>query len=1426
MAFGLKHLNKSMLSNRRLFFAGLLYFLSVVNLFTQDLFNYDILRSKVIKQSIASNIGITDIDNDGVNDIIVAGFDELNQDGLFLDVYDVNTEGVVDTVQLDVASSLFSYNIGFSALIGGNGGLDFGDFDRDGLIDILLHGSENLFLSKNLGSSFSSTNYLPSYLREKLINSSAKWGDIDLDGDLDIFWTGTKIYQNKPYITNKLLINNVGEFEFETMVVPDLHNGAVAWSDIDLDGDLDLLISGESVDIRSGSTKLYKNEPLGRLAEDTNQELIAMKGTAICFSDLDQDSDPDLILSGWDPIEQALKTVIYVNEPTGTFRLADQQINFGTVFGTVKAIDVNLDGWKDLSISGATEHSFSVDSYYDLTNVITTLLGDTLSADTVWYHEYSDSVSALGGKIFLNQGNDGIVFNESQEFNGARTISFSDIDQDNIPDIICSGTSEIGTKDSSFISIYINTTNGTNNNPLPPAVLESFAISNRAIFNWGTGSDDLSSNQSLLYNLKIGTSSGSNDLLSGALPYNNSNIGSRLIREFTNIPWGTYYWSVQSVDPSGNTSSWSEENELFIPRIVTSTQSLPGYSFGVSRWSDINNDNLLDMAISGNLFSGTSLTQVFINEEGLLESSTYYGTLKNTYGGHISFVDYNNDGKLDMSLSGFHTNDWNDTYPATFFYKLTENGYLWDGQPGLQYSVYGNIAGYLSGSNNHDWGDYDNDGDLDLVIGGGSYYGEVILRVYNNQNGILTLDTDQNNLVPGYPIQVKWVDINSDGYIDLFTSTGQFIQSYLNDSSGIMLQSENHFIALATTAGSVSIADFNSDGYEDFVLSGQRVSDSKLITQIYKNNSGAEFTLQQEVEGTYFGDLDWGDYDNDGDLDIISTGIHSMSEVIDSLDTLLYFPISQVYQQNSSGQFIVDSSLYMLDSVGMSSVQWGDYDNDGDLDILMNGELKNKDLVTKVYENLESVNNANAPPTKPVMLLDSVSVDTVRLSWNGSVDMENPLATGKTANLGIRYQLQMGGDQNYNLLANTNSIISGAYGTGRMNLLIKNNHLIHHIPEGRYQWRVRAIDHGLRSSHWSDWDYFYIDQTAPTVESIQANYGVGGQIILVITFKEEFEMDNNSSSADPFIFATHPDYNDIDSDGINDTLVTVKQSYSAKVWTGLLTLPDNYIGNAIKINVSNAADMRGNTMVEEVFFKTPEKIISQKGGTVISSDGNVSILFPQNAVSEDVSVSIDMLNADIELDSNSISSYYGIDPENTQLNKPIILRIAIPDEYANSSDNSFSPYIGQINSSSGSVLAIGGSIISVNSIPYIQTQLSAMGMYAAFKSDSSIIVDSIDVEKILCQPRIFSPTGSVFEFPHTNILFDLAETDNVTARIFDLSGKIKRTLKPEQTLGPGNNIIIWDGKDSNGDVVASGLYIVTVESSASMLKTTVGVLNR
>ena len=221
----------------------------------------------------------------------------------------------------------------------------------------------------------------------------------------------------------------------------------------------------------------------------------------------------------------------------------------------------------------------------------------------------------------------------------------------------------------------MNTTNGVNNPPSPPSVLESFAISNRVIFNWGEGSDDIGSVQGLRYNLSIARSlSESNgvSLLSDEVPFNNSNVGQKLIREFTNIPWGTYSWKVQTVDASGLISDWSLEKELFIPRLVNSVQSIPGYSYGISRWSDINDDNLLDLAITGNLYTGTSETQIFLNDDGILGVDNLQSSMNNVFGGHLSFVDYTNDGHLDISMTGvatigFITSSW------TLLYKW-ENG--------------------------------------------------------------------------------------------------------------------------------------------------------------------------------------------------------------------------------------------------------------------------------------------------------------------------------------------------------------------------------------------------------------------------------------------------------------------------------------------------------------------------------------------------------------------------------------------------------------------------------------------------------------------------------------------------------------------------------------------------------------------------------
>ena len=100
----------------------------------QDLFLLSSWHSDKIDQVLARNISVADIDNDGSQDIILSGFDNPNRDGLFLDIYNVTESGTIDTFQMDKFG--YDENTGFAEFIGGNGGMDLGDFDRDGWIAV------------------------------------------------------------------------------------------------------------------------------------------------------------------------------------------------------------------------------------------------------------------------------------------------------------------------------------------------------------------------------------------------------------------------------------------------------------------------------------------------------------------------------------------------------------------------------------------------------------------------------------------------------------------------------------------------------------------------------------------------------------------------------------------------------------------------------------------------------------------------------------------------------------------------------------------------------------------------------------------------------------------------------------------------------------------------------------------------------------------------------------------------------------------------------------------------------------------------------------------------------------------------------------------------------------------------------------------
>ena len=1393
----------------------------------QDPFESDSTLSSILSQSIANSIEIADVNNDGYDDILLSGYDSTRF-GIFIDVFLGNSNG---TLSRGFQTNYITYPDTIAEYFGGIGNISVADVNLDGGIDIYVNGSaRSSLLLNNSSGSFSESSLLPNL---SVTYSNGGWGDVNMDGRPDLFLMGVNEYADN--ILNELYVNSGNNLDEDlTTIFPSLFTGSSTWGDFDNDGDPDLIISGQTANPNSSVSRLYQNEPIGRLTEVTTADAInGLKAGSSHFVDLDSDGDQDLIMTGWNKIEGKLVTWILENEPLGTYSLSSNQIDFAVAYGTIDAIDYNLDGFQDFLIAGA---------------------------DSV--RNYAGKVHSMSGRVFLNN-HDG-SFTSIKEIPGARTARFADIDLDGKPDIVASGTREIGNDSLSFSHIFINTISDTNEAPLPPAALTAFAVSTRAIFSWGAGSDDIDNTNSLSYNIRIGSSSGGNQLMSSAIPYNFSNVGKRLIREFNEIPHGTYYWSVQTVDGSGRVSDWSQEDTLFIPRLVASTQSLPGVYYSSAGWADYDEDNIPDLALTGVTFSGTSITSLFSNTNGLL-SQDLNQSIDAVFGGHLSWVDYTNDGHLDLTMTGFQINNFFGGF-VTSFYKWENGIYIPDNDSEIHEDL--NFDGIgdnwvNGGVNGHHWGDYDNDGDLDYVQGGFDNYYRRHLDIFYNDNGILRLDTNQSHLIPINPAIVQWVDLDKDGNLDLVTIGADDTESirmrvYLNNSNHILLPGINWESEIfGVTAGSIAFADYNGDGYDDFALSGLN-KDGELITYIAMNGVNT-FIVTHILQGVYYGKVSWGDYDSDSDLDLLVTGQSSAEGSLGSV------PVTTIYYQEND-DFYIDQTL-SIDSVGISFSQWGDYDVDGDLDLFLSGFKANQDVVAQVYDNLEGLDNPNKAPNAPYLLDDSnINNNRVTLTWSAPVDPQNNNGTS-TPEIGLKYHIQIGSDDQNN----DHAISTGHYGIGEIGLIGDTKKTIKGLEEGNYSWRVRALDYGYAASNWSSTDYFYIDVTAPTIDTIRANYVADNQIILIVKFKEDFYLDVNK---EPTVLVTHPFYPDLGGPGPDDdSLLVEKQSFNGDEWTGILLLPDSYSGRAIEVHVYGAEDDRENIMTPVSIFKTPESIISQNGGTAISENGKVNLLLPQNAVSGDISISI--TEQGVPPDSSSyiyevangitylISDLYDIKPMNQSLKKPGILRINFPDStcliteelnqffnincakstcnelngewIAISDSNMTPPFIGMVDTSISGVLPVlklGGSQISISGNSYMQVQIDTFGTYGAFVSmDTTLQSDSIDIEKIVCQPRIFSPKGgpsSVFEFTETNIIYSLEEAQNVTARIFNLSGRLKRTIKPEFSSQIGHQVMNWDGKDSNGDIVPSGLYIITLEKDKDnkILRTTVGVLNR
>ncbi|HOP81378.1 MAG TPA: VCBS repeat-containing protein, partial [Armatimonadota bacterium] len=142
-------------------------------------------------------------------------------------------------------------------------------------------------------------------------------------------------------------------------------------------------------------------------------------------------------------------------------------------------------------------------------------------------------------------------------------------------------------------------------------------------------------------------------------------------------------------------------------------------------------------------------------------------------------------------------------------------------------------------------------------------------------------------------------------------------------------------------SGDCAWGDYDNDGDLDLVAFGVLASDHTTGSKLYRNNAGVLVDSDISLPGFTYGACAWGDYDEDGDLDLAVTGL--ISDISDPV------AITKIYS-NNSGVLVETASL---DGVYFSSLAWGDYDNDGDLDLAVSGlPAGSNDAITRIYRNM------------------------------------------------------------------------------------------------------------------------------------------------------------------------------------------------------------------------------------------------------------------------------------------------------------------------------------------------------------------------------------------------------------------------------------------------------------------------------------------
>ncbi|MEZ4773671.1 MAG: FG-GAP-like repeat-containing protein [Bacteroidia bacterium] len=422
--------------------------------------------------------------------------------------------------------------------------------------------------------------------------------------------------------------------------------------------------------------------------------------------------------------------------------------------------------------------------------------------------------------------------------------------------------------------------------------------------------------------------------------------------------------NVSDLDPH---KSYSTETEIILDGNFHNGDLIPNNTV-------VSVETIVSGEVNGNFQQAATSVGIKNETQNYLNTLFYRvqngGPLVSSTGDHlsVSFGDYNNDGFQDIFMGGFNSGEPN---------LLFKN----NGDKSFTKITTGDIVTDLGSAVGGTWGDYDNDGDLDLFVGN---VGSKNKLYTNNGDGTFRKETKGEEVsYTGHCYSVSWVDADNDGYLDLFVS--DYISNrrnllYKNNGEGSFKTSgEETFTKLDETKtfpeASYSIGatwcDYDNDGDMDLFVPNSNGENNFL----YRNEGN--FTFTRITEGAIVNDggssvgSAWGDYDNDGDMDLFVTNINKQ--------------VNFFYNNNGDGTFsrITDGAIANDKGESQGSF-WGDVDNDGDLDLYVtHAEEPNRSL----YLN-NGDGSFSSDMTEPLIKLPDVSLGTAAADIDNDGDLD------------------------------------------------------------------------------------------------------------------------------------------------------------------------------------------------------------------------------------------------------------------------------------------------------------------------------------------------------------------------------------------------------------------------------------------------------